>query len=249
MYPHNGECLLDLSGFEHLEAVLDVVYNPFETRLLFEARRLGVRTGGGLPMLVAQAKYAAEYFTGRAIDDAVIPDIASDIFADRANLVLVGMPSSGKSSVGKGCAKLLGKRFVDLDEEIERRSGRRIPDIFAEDGEAAFRALERAVCADVTKESGLIVATGGGAVLDGENVRCMRQNGVVVWLKRPLEALDVGGYRPLSKSTEALREMEARRTPLYSAAAHAVVENTGTFEQTVESVKEAFYEISRRQWA
>lgn len=249
MYPHNGECLLNLSGFEHLEAVLDVVYNPFETRLLFEARRLGVRTGGGLPMLVAQAKYAAEYFTGRAIGDAVIPDIASDIFADRANLVLVGMPSSGKSSVGKGCAKLLGKRFVDLDEEIERRSGRRIPDIFAEDGEAAFRALERAVCADVTKESGLVVATGGGAVLDGENVRCMRQNGVVVWLKRPLEALDVGGYRPLSKSTEALREMEARRTPLYSAAAHAVVENTGTFEQTVESVKEAFYEISRRQWA
>ena len=105
------------------------------------------------------------------------------------------------------------------------------------------------MCADVTKESGLVVATGGGAVLDGENVRCMRQNGVVVWLKRPLEALDVGGYRPLSKSTEALREMEARRTPLYSAAAHAVVENTGTFEQTVESVKEAFYEISRRQWA
>ena len=249
MYPNNGACLLDLSRFAHLETVLDAVYNPFETRLMYEARRRGARAEGGLPMLVAQAKYAAEHFTGASIPNSVIPDIAADIFADRANLVLVGMPSAGKSSIGRACAEALGKRFVDLDDEIERRSGRRIPDIFAEDGEAAFRALEREACAAVTKESGLVVAAGGGTVLDAENVRCMRQNGVVVWLRRPLGELAVGGYRPLSKSVDALREMEARRAPLYAAAAHVTVDNNGAPADTEAAVREAFYEISRHQWA
>ena len=243
MYPNNGECLVDLSVFPGLCAVADVVYNPFHTALLQQAEALGVRSAGGLPMLVAQAKYAAEYFMNKKLPDEEIEPICRNLRAAQANLVLIGMPSCGKSSLGKACAKLLGKRFVDLDEEIERQEGRPISQILSPGNETYFRDVESRVTAQFAKESGQVLSTGGGVVLRPQNVAALRQNGAVVYIDRPLEALQPGGVRPLSQSREALAAQYAARAPLYERACHAKVNNDAPFYTVADRVKERFYEI------
>ena len=159
------------------------------------------------------------------------------------NIALVGMPSCGKSTLGRLLAKQLGRPLVDLDEEIVKADGRSIPDIFAAEGEEGFRAKEAAQITRFGKEKGLVLSCGGGAVKRAENVRALRQNGVVLFIDRPVEALAVGGNRPLSSSAEALRIMEAQRRPLYLAAADAVISNTGTLAQTLAAAQEALDEI------
>ena len=243
MYPNNGECLLELGGFARLEAVFDAVYNPFRTELLLRAEELGAKAVCGFEMLVAQAVYAAEYFHDTPIDHARIGEVHRALKAQLCNLSLIGMPSCGKSSLGKALAKRLGKRFVDLDEEIVRRAGKPIPAIFAEEGEAAFRRLEREVTADLSKQGGQILSCGGGIIKTPGNARLLRQNGPVLWIRRPLDALAVGGDRPLSSSREALAQMQAQRYPLYEAAADAAIDNDTTFEAAVDKAEEAFYEV------
>ena len=243
MYPNNGECLVDLTAFPKLEAVADVVYNPFQTALLRQAEELGVRNTNGLSMLVAQAKYAAEYFLNEKIPDEKIEPIYRDLRAKQANLVLIGMPSCGKTSLGKACAKLLGKRFVDLDVEIERQEGRPISQILAPGKETYFRDVESRVTAQFAKESGQVLSTGGGVVLREENVAALRQNGVVVYIDRPLQNLQPGGNRPLSQSREALAAQYAVRAPLYEKACHAKVTNDAPFYTVADRVKERFYEV------
>lgn len=243
MYPNNGECLLDLTAFPRLEAVADVVYNPFHTALLQQAEALGVRCVNGLSMLVAQAKYAAEYFTDKKIPDGEIESIYRDLRAKQANLVLIGMPSCGKTSLGKACAKLLGKRFVDLDAEIERQEGRPISQILAPGKETYFRDVESRVTAQFARESGQVLSTGGGVVLREENVAALRQNGVVVYIDRPLQDLQPGGARPLSQSRQALEAQYAVRAPLYQKACHAKVNNDAPFYTVADRVKERFYEV------
>ena len=159
------------------------------------------------------------------------------------NIALVGMPSCGKSTLGRLLAKQLGRPLVDLDEEIVKADGRSIPDIFAAEGEEGFRAKEAAQIARFGKEKGLVLSCGGGAVKRAENVRALRQNGVVLFIDRPVEALAVGGNRPLSSSAEALRTMEAQRRPLYLAAADAVISNTGTLAEALAAAQEALDEI------
>ncbi len=249
MYPDTGACLVDLANYPRLEAVVDVIYNPFRTELLLRAEARGIKAVNGLGMLCAQAKYAAEYFTGTAIPDSEIARVSRSLHAGRSSLVLIGMPASGKTSVGMLCAELLGKRFVDADAEIEKRIGGPIASILSPGHEKPFRDLESAVLSDLGKEGGLVIATGGGAVLRAENVRALRQNGVLVWLKRPLGALDVGGGRPLSQSREALETMYQARAPLYEAAADASVENTTLPEDAARRVKEKFDEIFDSEWA
>ena len=241
MYPNNGECLVDLSGFPLLEAVFDAVYNPFETRLLWQARNRGVVAANGLLMLVAQAKYAAEYFTGHEIDDAEIDRVTAEIRAERTNLVLIGMPGCGKTVLGQMAAELLDKKFVDLDVEIEKRAGKKIAAIFAQDGEASFRALECAVCAEYAKETGLAISTGGGIVKNSENIRNLQQNGVLIYLDRPLAQLATNG-RPLSTDMDAVKKLYAERKPLYEAAADQTVHNGGERTPAAQKIKEAFYE-------
>ena len=200
---------------------------------------------GGLEMLVAQAVYAAEYFLGRKFEDAPgeVRRITAALRRETLNIALVGMPSCGKSTLGRLLAKQLGRPLVDLDEEIVKADGRSIPDIFAAEGEEGFRAKEAAQIARFGKEKGLVLSCGGGAVKRAENVRALRQNGVVLFIDRPVEALAVGGNRPLSSSAEALRTMEAQRRPLYLAAADAVISNTGTLAQTLAAAQEALDEI------
>ena len=246
MYPNVGVCNLDVAAMPGLEAVVDVVYNPDKTELILRAEEAGVPVAvGGLEMLVAQAVYAAEYFLSRKFEDAPaeIRRITAALRRDTLNIALIGMPSSGKTTLGKLLAKTLRRPFVDLDEEIVKADGRSIPDIFAAEGEDGFRAKETEQIARFSKEKGLLLSCGGGAVKRPENVRALHQNGVVLFIDRPVEALAVGGDRPLSSSMEALREMEVKRRPLYMAAADAIIPNTGTLEDTLRAAQEALDEI------
>ena len=212
-----------------VKGVLDVVYNPDKTELILRAEEAGVPVAvGGLEMLVAQAVYAAEYFLSRKFDDAAgeIGRITAALRRDMLNVALK-----------------LGKKFIDLDEEIVKADGRSIPDIFAAEGEDGFRAKESAQTARFAKEGRQLLSCGGGIIKRGENLRALHQNGVVLFLDRPLDALTVGGGRPLSSSTEALKKMEAERRPLYLAAADAVIPNSGTVEDAVTAAMEALDEI------
>lgn len=235
MYPNVGQCLLDPTAFPALEAVLDVIYNPFRTELLLRAEEHGIPAAGGFEMLVAQAVYAAQHFTGRfyAID-SVIPTASQRLRRQLANVSLIGMPGCGKSTIGAALAKRLGKTFVDLDEEIERRTGNNIPDIFAREGEEAFRRYEADTLADIAKRTGQIIACGGGVIKNPANVRALRQNGSVLWVQRPLGKLATGG-RPLSQGGAALKQLQAERTPLYQAAADAILDNSTTLAEAVQA--------------
>ena len=246
MYPNVGVCNLDVAAMPGLEAVVDVVYNPDKTELILRAEEAGVPVAvGGLEMLVAQAVYAAEYFLDRKFEDvpAEIRRITAALRRDTLNIALIGMPSSGKTTLGKLLAKQLGRTFVDLDDAIVKADGRSIPDIFAAEGEDGFRAKETEQTARFGKENRQLLSCGGGVVKRPENLRALRQNGVVLFIDRPVEALAVGGSRPLSSSMEALRTMEAQRRPLYRAAADAVVPNTGTLEDALRAAMEALDEI------
>ena len=246
MYPNVGVCSLDVAAMPGLEAVVDVVYNPDKTELILRAEEAGVPVAvGGLEMLVAQAVYAAEYFLDRKFEDvpAEIRRITAALRRDTLNIALIGMPSSGKTTLGKLLAKQLGRTFVDLDDAIVKADGRSIPDIFAAEGEDGFRAKETEQTARFGKENRQLLSCGGGVVKRPENLRALHQNGVVLFIDRPVEALAVGGSRPLSSSMEALRTMEAQRRPLYRAAADAVVPNTGTLEDALRAAMEALDEI------
>ena len=242
MYPNVGACLLDVAAMPGLEAVVDVVYNPVRTGILLRAEETGVPvTACGLEMLVAQAVYAAEYFLDTPFPDRAgeIRRITASLRAEILNVSLIGMPSSGKTTLGRALAQKLGRTFVDLDQEIVKAAGCSIPEIFQAEGEEGFRARESEQAARFGKESRLLISCGGGTVKRPENIRALRQNGVILFIDRPLEALTVGGGRPLSSSPEALRAMEAQRRPLYEGAADAVVPNDGTLDQAVSRALDA----------
>lgn len=182
MYPNNGSCLLDLHAFPKLEAVLDCVYNPFRTELLLRAEELGVPAYCGFEMLVAQAVYAAEHFTGQKLPEAVIADTHRKLKRDLSNVAIIGMPGCGKSTIGRALAKTLGKTYVDLDEVIEKNTGMPIPDIFAREGEASFRKYESQAVAEISKQTRQVISCGGGVIKTPGNARALRQNGPVLWL-------------------------------------------------------------------
>lgn len=245
MYPNNGQRPADISRLPGLTGVLDVIYNPDKTALVLDAEARGIPCAGGLYMLVGQAREAAGQFTGRDIPEAQTARIYCQLRSEALNVVLAGMPGCGKSTVGRLLAERMRRPLIDCDAEIARRAGKSIPRIFADDGEAAFRALEAQVIAEVCREKGAIVATGGGAVLLEDNVRAMRQNSVVLWLRRDLAALSMDG-RPLSKSREALEAMWIEREPRYRAAADQAIDNDAAPKIVAARAEEAFYEAVDR---
>ena len=242
MWPNMDRRPVDLSRLPGLEAVLDVIYNPSRTGLLLQAKECGLRRSGGLPMLVQQAVRAEELFFDRTVPVEETEKIVAQLWHDRTNLVLVGMPGCGKTTVGRALAALSGRPLVDLDGEIVRRAGRSIPDIFREEGEEAFRDLESQVLAQVCAQSGQIVATGGGSVLREDNRSALRRTGRVYFLRRELDLLPRDG-RPLSQAGN-LAEMYRVRRPLYQAAADVVIDNSVPLEETAQLIWRDFCEHS-----
>lgn len=234
MYPKTGVAPVDLKRFPQLEGVLDVIYNPARTQLLLDAEAMGLPHDNGLWMLVAQAKEAAEYFTGTKLDDSVIQAVHRKLSVQMQNIILIGMPGCGKSTIGALLAKKLGRTLVDADAEIERLAGKTIPEIFAQDGEDAFRNWETQVLAELGKRSGLVIATGGGCVTRQRNYPLLHQNGCIVWLRRDIQVLPTDG-RPLSQAND-LGDMYTKRKPLYEAFADFSADNNGTPEATVSAI-------------
>lgn len=225
-FPNNLQSVVDLADFPNCEAVIDVIYNPFKTKLLLDAEKTGLKTANGLPMLVAQATAAAGYFLGTpGAFEKENERIINKMVSDMRNIVLIGMPGCGKSTIGRIISEKTGKELIDMDEEIIKKAGKPIPEIFKEVGEPGFRDIESEVAAELGKQRGLVIATGGGAILREENVNALRQNGLVIHIKRPVDSLPMNG-RPLSKDINALRSMETVRMPLYEAATDLTFDNS-----------------------
>lgn len=234
MYPNVGLSPIDLNLFPRLEGVLDVVYNPARTQLLLDAEARGLVCMNGLWMLVAQAKESAEWFSGSRISDEKIGEIYGILKRQMENIVLIGMPGSGKSTIGQALAEKLGKKFVDADAQIVNEAGKPIPQIFSEVGEAGFRALETKVLATLGKQSGLVLATGGGCVTREENYPLLHQNGTIFCLERDLSKLPTDG-RPLSQAGKLEKMYEIRR-PMYQRFADRMIDNNGAAGDTVNAI-------------
>lgn len=236
MYPNTGKAPLDLKLFPLCRGVCDIVYNPARTQLMLDAQQLDIPAVGGLGMLVGQAKAAAELFLGKTLESGLAAAITREIRNETENMVLIGMPGCGKSTVGRALADRTGRRLVDIDQELEQELGCAIPDFFAQKGEAAFRQAESEMLARFCRESGLVIACGGGAVTVPENIDVMRQNGRLVYLRRPLEELPTEG-RPVSQS-RPLEELFAQRRPLYESAADLTVDNVQVEQAAADIWKE-----------
>lgn len=234
MYPNVDASPVSLEQFPSLEGVLDLIFNPARTRLLQQAEERGLVAMNGLLMLVAQAKESAEWFTGAPIDSQKIGIIHRQLRDQMENVVLIGMPGCGKSTVAKVLSQLTGKEVVDADAQIVATAGMSIPEIFAQGGEDAFRKLETQVLTQLGKRSGIILATGGGCVTRPENYPLLHQNGQIFWLKRDIGVLPTDG-RPISQSTDLERLYEMRR-PLYEAFADHVIDNNGTVQEAAEKI-------------
>ena len=240
MYPHNGERLVDLAKFTILECVLDLIYNPSRTQLLLDAEELNIPHANGMTMLVAQALRSAEQFFEKKLGDETIDRVCKEILKEQGNIVLIGMPGCGKSTVGKILAQKLGRELLDTDKKIIKADGRTIPEIFTTEGEPFFRELETKACKDAGKCLGKIIATGGGAVMRKENRDALKQNGTVIYLEKDLSLLSLDG-RPLSKDEDAVKKIYEARKDTYEAFADFTVEVSPDAEITAERVIECIF--------
>ena len=237
MFPHPEQQPVSLRSFPGLEGVADAVYNPLRTRLVLEARSLGIPAEGGLYMLVAQAVRASELFLDTQYPDELTGQVFRTVLKQKENLVLIGMPGSGKSSAGHELARGSGRPFLDTDQLITEKDGRSIPEIFRVSGEPAFRNLESEVIREVSSLTGRIISTGGGAILRPENVTALKQNGRLFFLDRDPDSLIPTDDRPLADTGEKIRQLYARREPLYRAAADEVIHVCGTPADTAAEIE------------
>lgn len=223
MYPNNMESKVRLAKFNKLEAVIDLIYNPLKTKLILDAEKLNIKTMSGLMMLVAQAFFACELFLNKKLDESIITKIYNKLKFDMENIILIGMPSCGKTSMGEMLAEKLKRDFYDTDKLIEEEEGKTIPEIFVEKDEDYFRNLESKILKDLSKGNGLVIATGGGTPIREENRYYILQNALVIYLNRNLENLETSG-RPLSKSLDDLKKLYEERKEIYEDLAHIKVD-------------------------
>lgn len=237
MYPNNGKAAVDLSLFPQCQGVLDVVYNPARTALILQAERLGIPCASGLYMLVAQAKRSSELFTQTEIDDGEIDRIQQALSSGMLNIVFVGMPGSGKSSLAQVLGQRLNRPVLESDQRIEELAGMSIPEIFERFGEDRFRDYETQALTELSKQSGAVISTGGGCVKRPDNYPLLHQNGTIVWLQRDIDKLPKDG-RPISQKSD-LQQLYQQRKPLYESFADLAVDNNGSLEETVQTVMQA----------
>ena len=234
MYPKCGETPISLDIFKNLEGVLDLIYNPARTALIMEAEQSGLVTENGLWMLVAQAAESAQWFANIPVSQDKITEIYNALRQQMLNIVLIGMPGCGKSTVGKVLAEKTGKGFIDADRCIEDLAAKSIPEIFATIGEAGFRKLETQVLQELGKRSGLVIATGGGCVTKPENYSLLHQNGTIYYLMRDISSLPTEG-RPLSQK-DTLTQMFEMRKPLYAQFADITIDNNGDINAAISAI-------------
>lgn len=235
MWPKCPASAIDLSRFAQLEGVLDVVYNPARTGLIMQAEELGIPCASGLLMLVAQAAQAVERYTGTVIEPATQRQLTERLRASEMNVVLIGMPGSGKTRVGENLARMLGREHVDIDRELEARLSISCAQFIGENGEDAFRKQETAVLRDVCGRSGLVVSCGGGVVTREENYRLLHQNGIIAMIDRPLGEL-AHRNRPIT-ARDGVQKLAQQRMPVYRAWADVVVKSTECAEHTARDLK------------
>ncbi len=240
MFPKNGTSAIELDRFQTLCGCFDAVYNPLRSAFVLAAKKRGIPAEGGLYMLVAQAVFAAEHFVSQQLPEDTIDRVFSEIMQKKQNLVLIGMPGSGKTTLGKLVAKELGLSFLDTDELIRTREGKTPAELITKYGEAAFREMEAAAVKEAAAQQGLVIATGGGAVLRDENLSALRENGKIFFLDRPLEHLVTSADRPLSSDREKLENRYRERYPIYCAAADIKIDCVQSKQQNVLNIKEAF---------
>ena len=236
MFPHNDGRVAPLQLFPDLQGVLDCVYNPLRTNLVLDALEKGIPAVGGLSMLVYQACLARELFTGQTVNRGVWDEILQRISSSKENIVLCGMPSCGKTTIGQLLAQETGREVVDTDQLVRQKAGVEISEIFRTRGEAAFRQMETEAIASIAPSQGVIISVGGGAVLNPLNVHLLKMNGRLVFIDRPLELLVPTSDRPLSSDIDKLKAMFAVRRPVYQKAADIVVLNDGTPQQCVKDI-------------
>jgi shikimate dehydrogenase len=240
MYPEPNAQPIDLADFPQLVGVADAIYNPLRSRLVRQAQERGIPATGGLYMLVAQAAVAVEHFLDTTIDQKTIEKVYRTIRNDKQNLVLIGMPSCGKTTLGKAFAAAHGMAFIDTDDLIREQTGSDIPTIFQQRGEAGFRDIESAVIRSLESVQHTVIATGGGAILRSENVSVLRANGRLCFLDRPLDALITTADRPLSSDREKLEQRYRERYDLYCAAADFTVNCVSDISKNLQTMEEGF---------
>lgn len=239
-YLDASSCPIDINKFSKLEGVIDLIYNPLRTRLVLESKGKSINAIGGLYMLVAQAVYAYSYFFDKDVKGELIDKIYGEILTEKQNVVLTGMPSCGKSTVGEVLSKKINKKLVDIDEQITKEYGKSPKEIILLDGEEKFRDIESKMIETISYETGLVISTGGGAILKKENVGNLKRNGKIFYLKRSLERLLVTENRPLTSSKKSLEEVFNKRKTIYETTSDCVID---TDQMTVEEVAEKIKEL------
>jgi shikimate dehydrogenase len=244
MFPKTGVSAVDLEKLPKVEAVFDAVYNPLNSKLILDAKAKNITAVGGLYMLVSQAAYAVEKFIEAPVDNNRIEEIFKNLYKQKMNIALIGMPASGKTSVGKLLSEKLQKTFVDSDNEIVKAQNKKIPEIFEEFGEAYFRNIEKNVIKELSMLNSQVISTGGGAILNSENIENLKANSRIYFLDRPLDMLVTTSDRPLSSNRADLEKRYNERYELYKSSADVIIDGVKTVEEVAELIEEDFYEYS-----
>lgn len=237
MYPNIDENIVDLNTLKNLEIVIDIVYNPFNTQLIVNAKEKGIKAIGGIEMLVAQAKSAIEFFDDIKIDDCKVNEVVNYIKSLKQNLVLIGMPSSGKTSIGKLISEKYDYKLIDIDELIEDRINMKIKDYFSLFGEDSFRKIESDIIKEIQKVTHHVISCGGGVIKNSENMKFLRKNGLIIMIDRDIDKMVISNERPLSKNINDLKKLYIERYDLYKKYSDITFENNDSIENLLEKIK------------